>query len=311
MIPKGLTPRIAELGKIKIGGKSDRVRTTKSGGEWRAPEKYDHFLVTTLARNESDQLVPDDRLMTSLIQECGDQDGKLRQIPIYLLSDNIDEVLLSRYVLYRGRKRIAYCDGEQSTWFHGKGDTPLPQPKTLPCDGEHEKPGWKVHTALSCVIASGSARFGGVYRFRTTSVISTEQLYGGLLHIQSLTGGVLTGIPMHLIVRPMQVAPEGKATTVYVCHIELHGSDLGEIQQKALRAAEYKAQHQRQIRAAQRQYAALLTAPGDGESEAEQADIWEEYHPPMDSDVARLPAGDPWAQAGNGVVPSSVDDGSA
>jgi hypothetical protein len=121
-------------------------------------------------------------------------------------------------------------------------------------------------------------------------------MHGGLLHIQSLTGGVLTNIPMHLIARPMQVAPDGTATTVYVCHIELHGSDLGEIQQKALRAAEYKAKHQRQIRAAQLQYAALLTAPGDRESDVEQADIWGEFHPSAGDDVARLPAVDPWAQ---------------
>jgi hypothetical protein len=112
----------------------------------------------------------------------------------------------------------------------------------------------------------------------------------------------LAAVVNHLIVRPMQVAPEGTATTVYVCHIELHGSDLGEIQQKALRAAEYKARHQRQIRAAQRQYAALLTAPGDGESEAEQSDIWEEFHPPAGNDLARLPAADPWAQTVDGDV---------
>ena len=102
MIPKGLTPRIAELGKIKIGGKSDHVRRTKSGGEWRAPEKYDHFVITTPERNQGNQLIPDERLMESLIQEHGDHDGKLRQIPIYLLSDNIDEVLLARYSNTKG-----------------------------------------------------------------------------------------------------------------------------------------------------------------------------------------------------------------
>jgi hypothetical protein len=214
-------------------------------------------------------------------------------LPIYLLSDDLEEVLLSRYVLYKGRKRVAYCDGETTTWFYGKGEKQLVPPQKTPCDGEHEKNGWKIHTALNCVIASGAARFGGVYKFRTTSVISTEQLYGGLLHIQSLTGGILTGIPMHLVVRPMQVAPDGKQTTVYVCHIELHGADLGEIQQQALKAAEFRAQHKRQVQAAQRQYAALLAAPGDNESDVEQADICEEWHP----EEPALPAADPWAQA--------------
>ena len=43
------------------------------------------------------------------------------------------------------------------------------------------------------MIAAKESRFGGVYKFRTTSIISFKQLYSSLLHIHQLTGGVLVG----------------------------------------------------------------------------------------------------------------------
>jgi len=39
-------PRLAEVGKIKIGGKGKKV-TSKKGAQFRVPEKYDHFVITT------------------------------------------------------------------------------------------------------------------------------------------------------------------------------------------------------------------------------------------------------------------------
>ena len=45
-----VTPRQVEMGKIKIGGLEEKVRTSQSGNKWRAPLKYDHFVVTTLHR---------------------------------------------------------------------------------------------------------------------------------------------------------------------------------------------------------------------------------------------------------------------
>lgn len=277
-LPKGLTPRIAELGKIKIGYLGEE-RKSKGGGLYRLPLKLDYFLITGNERGQDGRLVVDTTLMDSLKEQgLADPDGKLRKLPIYLLSDDPDEVLQAAYVSYDGKRRLATCDGATVKTYY-KGATKLVGPALTPCTGEHEHPPWKVHCNLSCVIASGAARFGGVYRLRTTSVISTQQLYGGLLHIMTLTGGILTGIPLRLVVRPMQVAPDGKPTTVYVVHIELHALDLADVQRQALDAAVYRAKHHAQIQAAQRQYTALLTAPGD-ESPDEIDDIVAEFHPP-------------------------------
>ena len=51
------------IGKIKIGGRSAQVRTSASGSQWRAPEKYDHFELKTLQRDQNGDLVPDKALM--------------------------------------------------------------------------------------------------------------------------------------------------------------------------------------------------------------------------------------------------------
>ena len=41
-----------EIGKIKIGGKG-AAKQSRSGGTYRTPEKYDHFVITTLFRDKS------------------------------------------------------------------------------------------------------------------------------------------------------------------------------------------------------------------------------------------------------------------
>lgn len=285
---KGLQPRVTELGKIKIGKKEEQERTTSKGATWRAPQKLDHFLITTTQRDGRGDLITDEALMQRLATEHASDDGLLREIPITLLSDDIGEVFQSNYVYYAGRKVIARSDGETITWLcDPKTLEPLAEPRVAQNrdrwvetakDGKGNRL-FKPHGTLNCVIASASARWGGVYKFRTTSIISIEQLYGSLVHIQQLTGGVLQGIPLRLVVRPVEVSPDGKATTVYVVHVELRGSDLGEIQRQAVQLAQMRLTNARQLQAAKQEYLRLLRAPGENEPEDEQADVAEEFHP--------------------------------
>jgi hypothetical protein len=274
---KGITPRLAELGKIRIGKKDAQVRQTKSGGTWRAPEKLDHFLITGCGRDAKGDLKVDQRLMDRLVREYGDEDGKLRQLPISLLSDDVDEVITASYCRYDGRSLTAHCDGETCTWLRDKNGNAIN--KQIPCSGEHEQKPWKLHATLACVIASGEASWGGVYKFRTTSRITVDQLYGSLLHLQSLTSGILQGVPLRLVVRPVEVSPEGKATTVYVVHIELRGADLSAVQQQVIQLAQVRIQNERQLRSVRSEYLKLLKAPGVDEDELEQADVAEEFDP--------------------------------
>jgi hypothetical protein len=291
----GDKPRLVEMGKIKIGGLGES-RAKRSGGTFRLPQKHDYFTVTTLQRGQAGDLMPDAALMETLIDKWADHDGKLRQIPVFVLSDDIDDILQVAYVWYGGKVCVGRSDGKTTTWFYDtrtkqKVDPPLVEefdPEILTWksqDGSSTL--FKLHSVFNCVIAADNSRWGGVYKFRTTSVISFKQLYSSLLHLSQLTGGVLIGMPLMLKVRPVQVAPDGKPSTVYVVHVELMGKDLFEIQKKAMLQAEYQATNRQRLLTAQRQYKALLTGPGQ-EMNGEVAALGAEFHP--ESPDLSLPA---------------------
>lgn len=295
-IPKGLHPQIAQLGRIKIGWLGAEQKSSR-GKQFRPPKKLDYFLITTNDRDASGSLIVDDEAMSELkAGGFASPDGKLRRVPIALLSDDPGEVFTAQWARYDGKRRTDSCDGEEHITYY-RGEAKLEQPLSNDCDGrEHLVAGWKLHALFRCVLACGAARFGGFYTFRTTSKISVEQLWGGLLHISQLTGGVLAGIPLQLVVRPIQVTPEGRPTTVYCVHLELRATDLGAVQEQALRVARYRAEHASQIRAAQAQYTACLQLPaGPDEDDDEQAEVAQEYHP--EAAASEPPAADPWAAA--------------
>lgn len=296
-----LTPRICELGKIKIGGKEQRERTTASGAKWRAPEKHDHFTVTTMHRAPNGDMVADQALMAKLVERYGDPDGKLRQIPIAFLSDDPEDVLQSRWVAYAGKTLMAKCEDGKTLWEYVDPKTKRPhaEPKALAWKDEYADlkdargaSAFKLHSTLACVIAAEDARWGGVYRFRTTSRISGDQLYGSILQIKELTRGVLRGMPLRLVVRPIQVAPDGKPTTVYVVHVELRGADIVAIQRQALEAKRAEVDIAGELRAVDTRYRALLRAwEPENETEEEVVDVVSEFHAPPVAAEPEAPEG--------------------
>jgi hypothetical protein len=282
-------PMLIELGKIKIGAKQKQVRTSAGGVGWRAPEKHDHFTITTMNRDTTGDLVTDKNLMDQLIAEFGDPDGKLRQIPVRMLSDDLDEVLQAGFVWYGGKSVGARSDGKVVTWLFDHHPHRFGQKLAKPVEEKWsdeflklKSPKgaslFKLHATLNCVIAARQAKFGGVYKFRTTSIISFRQLCGSLLHVSKLTGGILAGMPLVLVLRPIQVSPGGKVSTVYVVHAELRGADLGELQQQALLISQSRVKQFAQVLEDKRAYQKLLMAPGT-ESAAEAADIADEFVP--------------------------------
>src|SRR6185436_9609908 len=133
----------------------------------------------TLQRDQNDDLIPDETLMEQLREEHGDQDGKLRRLPIAVLSNDVEEIMQAAYVAYDGRTCLARCeDGKTITRFVKDGKF-LPKPIEEPwredyLDLKNSKGGkiWKMHTKFACVIASREANWGGVYFLRTTSQIT-------------------------------------------------------------------------------------------------------------------------------------------
>lgn len=270
-----LKPRICELGKIKIGGLGE-ARQSRSGGTYRAPVKLDHFILTTLSRGKDGDLEPDKDLMSGLAP-LADPDGYLRQLPISLLSNEIEDIIQASWVLYEGKKLVARCEDGVNVerLLDAKGEK-LATPKIEPW--REGAPGWKLHTTFSCVISAQKARWGGYYKLRTTSRITADQLYGSLVQLRALTGGILRGLPLQLVVRPIMVSPDGKPTTVYVVHCEMRGADISDIQRLALERARFETENARAVQAAQAEYRALLTAPSDMD-DIEEAEVGQEFHP--------------------------------
>lgn len=269
-----LQARLVEVGKIKIGTVGE-ARQSNSGGTWRPPVKLDHFLVTTLQRDQQEQLIADAEVMESLKEHCDTKDGKLRRLPITLLSNEIEEVMTANYVAYTGRKCAARSDGLVLTEYAtAPGGAWLPKPRTVPHTPEAVAR-WKMKlaTTLNVMVASAGSRWGGVYKFRTTSRITADQLYGSLSELRDRTGGILRGLPLTLVVRPMQVAPNGQPATVYVVHVELAGSDMMKIRELALDRLRFELSNAKEVRAIQAQYRQLLAHEPDELDDEELAGI--------------------------------------
>lgn len=306
-------PRMTELGKIKIGGLGQE-RTSAKGGTYRQPVKFDHFVITTMHRDKAGRLIPDTELMKQLAAEYGsepDNDAAtegvlvlangnkrvLRQIPVQVLSNEPDDIQQTAYVWYGGKSCAARSDGDTVTWFNDPTTgRKLQEPKAEPWDDKYleleDSRGnklFKTHTVFNCVVAAKEARFGGVYKLRTTSVITGGQLYASMLELRTRTFGVLMGLPLRLVVRPMLVSPKGETTTVYVVHLELHGESLAAIQQQALGQMKVFAENRDQIAVVQAQYKRLLAPPGHESEPQDIADINMEFQPETADDAEPEP----------------------
>jgi len=301
--------RLTELGKIKVGGLGS-VRQSAKGRAWRAPEKHSYFTITTMNRGPDQagargDLLNDTQLMDELKQNPAlcDENGNLVRLPIFVMSNDIGTIMQSSYVWYGGRTVGARTqiqgEGLVVTWFHDRTNgnklaEPVTEPWNPDCLTLANSQGallFKKHTVFNCIIASTSARFGGVYKFRTTSVITGDQLYSALVDLAGKCAGMLVGLPMYLFVAPRQVAPDGKPTTVYTVGLEMRGADLLELRNRAVEMAKALAGREEQMKEIEAQQRKLLVAPGM-EPQAEAAEINEEFSPDTAHDEPPAPAED-------------------
>lgn len=236
-----LQPRLAEVGKIKIGGKGEE-RKTKAGGTFRIPAKFDHFVVTATERTKEGNFKIDNELMDKL-------GGEPRELSIRLLFDNIDMNFFTELQFYSGRKLLCHGDGETATRTYNKagedvilvdgknekkatvkeGDIKIVRcnPDTCPIfkDGKCKPTG-----ILSCAL-SDSMELGGVYRFRTHSWNSISSILAALEFFASNTKGVLTGLPLKM--KMVKKTTEEHGDIEYVT-VVLDGLELSGMRQAAL-----------------------------------------------------------------------------
>lgn len=283
---KGIVPALSEAGKIKIGGlgkpllksaaKNKPKESLGPNDYYRLPVKFDHFVITKTRRTSAGDLEIDEAIMEALPK---DRDGKCREIPIVLHSDKIDDVFPSAYALYAGRQLACRGDGEKAERyrFDQEKRQRLNIIDTVPCtcDFYEKENRCKAHGTLHCSLnLQGLAIAGAVYKWRTTGIISIQRMIGSLQQIL-YTVGTLRNIPLTLRLEPVDVMPDGKASTIYACHVELRASDLLSVQQRALEAATTR----KQLSSGGQLPPPVVVPPAaDTESPEEQEEVWAEFH---------------------------------
>jgi len=280
----GIKPQFTECGKVKLGGLG-KEQTSRAGKTWRAPVKYDSFVVTKTHRNAAGDLAPDDQLMHALER---DPDGKLRAIPIVLHSDEIDEVFPTTYARYAGKKLHCSGDGKAAVrWELRKDDkghaVKTGESKTLECPCSFlEDRTCKPHGILHCSIrVPGLAVAGAIHTLRTTSIITIQRVIGSLLQIKKAVG-MMQGLPLWLVVQPVST----DNGTVYCAHVELRAVDVSDAQRTALEAAKMRASLIGEMADLNRSYRAMLQTPaGSDEPDEEQAAVAAEFHPEVDDNA--------------------------
>jgi hypothetical protein len=273
MAIKNLVPRLAERGKIKIGEKGE-VKTSQQGKQFAQPKKLDHFMLTTMQRDAAGRMLPDLELMRKLAP----QGGKLKEIPVMLLFNDPDINFQTRYACYIGNRLWCCGDGEGAQRLEQDGKY---QPVPCPClrlEANYTgKDKCKPNGTLQ-VLLQGVDRIGGVWKFRTTSWNSVNSIMSSLKLIQAITGGVLAGIPLKLVLSPktVTVPGTGQNMVVFIVSLEFPGTEqeLAKIGYDiAKRRAEHKAKMD-QIEAEARKALEHLE-----ETPEEMREVQEEFYP--------------------------------
>jgi len=209
---RGLTPRLAECGKIKIGKKGD-VRKSSRGNEFRPPEKIDHFIVTTMEKTGNDDFAPDTLIMKKLGENC-------KEIPVRLPYDDPSLNFPTSYAFYDSA--ACQCRGDGVTALTADG-------KCIDCNPENcqnvKDKKCKPNGVLSLIL-DDAPRVGGVYKFRTTGWNSINNIFSSMEFIRGLTNGLLAGLPLMLTLTPKHTVIPGTrtSTTIYMVNLEYRGS---------------------------------------------------------------------------------------
>jgi len=272
MIKNGLSPRLAEIGKIKIGGHGEK-RQSKAGKDYRLPVRYDHFVVTTTEKGPDDNYIIDGEIMRQLGKEP-------KEIPIRLIFDDIDMNFYTSFQLYEGHKLRCKGDGERAIWYGENKEE-----KSIKCDpaickfAQPDAKGatkCKISGILSCMLTS-SMDIGGVYRFRTHGWNSVSNILASLQFISENTNGVLMGLPLKLKMLKKSTQEHGNVNTVTIV---LDGIEM--IKMRELALGEYR--NRAELGINMRQIEQRAVSAGFMEDKDDPVDISEEFYPPVEAD---------------------------
>ena len=191
---KGLAITPPILGRISIG------RMIEKNGK-RLPEKDDQFTITSQIQSKEGWIKHplDDQLRANTPNQ------KLRSIPVRMIFNDPDLNLRAEYSLFDRQTGRPICVGNGETCQRltnqGVEQLPCPSPDLCPlAQGGNCKPYGRLHVNLD-----ESDEFG-TFIFRTTGFNSIRTLAARLSYYHAASGGLLSCLPLQLILR-------GKSTT--------------------------------------------------------------------------------------------------
>ena len=191
---KGLAITPPILGRISIG------RMIEKNGK-RLPEKDDQFTITSQIQSKEGWIKHplDDQLRANTPNQ------KLRSIPVRMIFNDPDLNLRAEYTLFDRQTGRPVCVGNGETCQRltnqGVEQHPCPSPDLCPlAQGGNCKPYGRLHVNLD-----ESDEFG-TFIFRTTGFNSIRTLAARLNYYHAASGGLLSCLPLQLILR-------GKSTT--------------------------------------------------------------------------------------------------
>jgi len=266
---KDIQPGLKEIGKIKIGRKG-AIKTSPKGTQYRPPEKFDHFEIKTLHKDDNGDFIPDATVMGLIGDDC-------KELDVSLLYNDPSLNFFTRYNQYKGGKCMCSGDGVQA--IKSDGTKLKCDPNTCAVFATKK---CKPNGILS-VILKDSPRLGGVYKFRTTSYNSIRSIMSSQFFIQSLTGGILANIPLKMTVAPMSVNPVSSPTaqTIYVVNLEYPGT-VDDLRKQTLQLMTEQAGMQGKIAELEAQARVAISAP---ESKEEIQDVELEFYPENTKEV--------------------------
>ncbi|MFW6536123.1 hydrolase or metal-binding protein [Acinetobacter baumannii] len=191
---KGLAITPPILGRISIG------RMVEKSGK-RLPEKDDQFTITSQIQSKEGWIKhPLDDLL-----RANTPNQKLRSIPVRMIFNDPDLNLRAEYTLFDRQTGRPICVGNGETCQRltnqGVEQHPCPSPDLCPlAQGGNCKPYGRLHVNLD-----ESDEFG-TFIFRTTGFNSIRTLAARLSYYHAASGGLLSCLPLQLILR-------GKSTT--------------------------------------------------------------------------------------------------
>ena len=266
MMIQGMMPRLAEVGKIKIGGKGEKMVRGHL-----LPQKWDHFAIATLMKDEDGRLVMDDNMNEIIGKEC-------KALDIYLCYDDPTMNMPTFYSFFTQSKLVCMGNGRIATRTEVDGSKVEQTCNPKEC-ADYIAKKCKPYGRLSVILASAN-RIGGTYVFRTTSWNTIRNVLSSMQFIRTVTGGALAGIKLRMTLLPMTVVPNsvGRNVKIYVVNIEFPG-DMDALKDAAAEEIQRRIQlgmNMKQIEATDRE---LLKSRVVEEAEEEAVEIAEEFAP--------------------------------